>query len=93
MKVGDDLRGNDAKRKPVATVPECNTAAALCWRLCSASQYLVCLQGLSPPQIVRDKGPRDPAADDGHLAGFIVFERWIVGKKDIFQEPERMSRP
>ena len=44
-------------------------------------------------QMVRDKGPRDPAADDGHLAGFIVFERWIVGKKAIFQEPERISRP
>jgi hypothetical protein len=43
-------------------------------------------------QMLCHQSPRDPAADDGHLPGFIVFERGVAGKEAIFQEPERMSR-
>jgi hypothetical protein len=43
-------------------------------------------------QMIRDQGPRDPPADDGDFAGFIVFKRGIVGKQAVFQAPERMSR-
>jgi hypothetical protein len=53
--------------------------------------YKDCLHPF-PHQLMRDQGSRDPPANDGHFAGFIVLKRGVVGKKAVLQAPKRMSR-